>query len=119
VYLRALGYCRLSCRAQDRGEGVEHHGGVVERDCDHLDADHMFGPVVEFYLATPQPEYVATWGEFKRSGWTDVHAIPIANTLDSAQSHLIIGPIAGAIFGAIGGVITRLNDKQEQRPAIV
>jgi hypothetical protein len=34
------------------------------------------------------------------------------------QSHLTIGPIAGAIFAAIGGVITRLNDKQEQRPAI-
>src|SRR6202011_6157920 len=61
----------------------------------------LFGFFVEFYLATPKPEYVATWGEFKRSGWTDIHAFTIANTLDAAQSHLIIGPIIGAVSGGI------------------
>jgi hypothetical protein len=67
-----------------------------------------FGFVLEFYLVTPKPEYVATWAEFKRSGWTDVHAFTIANTLDSALSHLIVGPIAGAIFGAVFGAIARI-----------
>lgn len=65
----------------------------------------LFGFVLEFYVATPKPEYVATWGEFKRSGWTDIQAFTIANTLYSAQSHLIVGPILGAIFGWIGGAV--------------
>jgi len=65
----------------------------------------LFGFALEFYMVPPKPEYVATWGEFKRSGWTDIQAFTIANTLYSAQSHLIIGPILGAIFGLIGGGI--------------
>jgi hypothetical protein len=72
-----------------------------------------FGFALEFYLVTPKPEYVATWGEFKRSGWTDVHAFSIANTLDSALSHLIVGPIVGAIFGGIAGVVTRIPRKPQ------
>jgi hypothetical protein len=67
-----------------------------------------FGFVLEFYLVTPKPEYVATWAEFRRSGWTDVHAFTIANTLDSALSHLVAGPIVGAIFGALFGAIARI-----------
>jgi hypothetical protein len=70
-----------------------------------------FGFALEFYLVTPKPEYVATWGEFKRSGWTDVHAFTIANTLDSALSHLIVGPIVGAIFGGVAGGVTRIPRK--------
>jgi hypothetical protein len=65
----------------------------------------LFGFLLEFYVAPPKPEYVATWGEFQRSGWTDMQAFTIANTLYSAQSHLIVGPIVGATFGLIGGVI--------------
>jgi hypothetical protein len=67
-----------------------------------------FGFALEFYVATPKPEYVATWGEFKRSGWTDIHAFTIANTLDGALSHLIAGPIVGALFGGVAGAFTRL-----------
>jgi hypothetical protein len=79
----------------------------------------LFGFFVEFYLATPKPEYVATWGEFKRSGWTDIHAFTMANTLDAAQSHLIIGPIIGGISGGIAGVITHLHGKREQSPTVL
>lgn len=64
-----------------------------------------FGFALEFYLVTPKPEYVATWGEFKRSGWSDVHAFTLANTLDSALSHLIAGPVVGGIFGGVAGVL--------------
>jgi hypothetical protein len=70
-----------------------------------------FGFALEFYLATPNPEYVATWGEFKRSGWTDIHAFTIANTLDSALSHLIVGPIVGVVFGGAAGALTRIPRK--------
>lgn len=65
----------------------------------------LFGFALEFYLFTPKPEYVATWAEFKRSGWIDIEAFTIANTLDSARSHLIFGPIIGAIAGVIAGAI--------------
>jgi hypothetical protein len=69
--------------------------------------------MLEFYIAVPKPEYVATWAEFKRSGWTDVRAFTVVNTLDSAVSHLVIGPIAGAIFGAIAAAFAR---KPRPRP---
>lgn len=72
----------------------------------------IFGFVLEFYLSPPAPEAVASWGEFQRSGWTDLRAFAIVNTLDSAQSHLIAGPILGAVCGAIGGIILRLRGKQ-------
>jgi hypothetical protein len=72
-----------------------------------------FGFALEFYWAMPKPEYVATWGEFQRSGWTDIHAFTIANTLDAALSHLIAGPIIGAIFGAAAGVVTRIRRKPQ------
>ena len=71
----------------------------------------MFGFALEFYLAMPRPAYVATWGEFKRSGWTDVHAFTIANTLDAAQSHLIAGPVLGAVFGAIAAIVMRVQGR--------
>jgi hypothetical protein len=77
-----------------------------------------FGFALEFYLATPKPEYVVTWAEFKRTGWTDVHAFTIANTLDSALSHLIVGPIVGAIMGGVGGVVTRIPRKPQPGTAI-
>jgi hypothetical protein len=70
-----------------------------------------FGFALEFYLAMPKPEYVVTWGEFQRSGWTDVHAFTIANTLESALEHLVEGPIIGAIFGGVAGVVTRIPGK--------
>jgi len=57
------------------------------------------------YSSVPRPEYVATWAEFKRSGWTDARAFAIANTLDAGFSHLIIAPIVGIIFGAIGAAM--------------
>ncbi len=57
------------------------------------------------YSSVPRPEYVATWAEFKRSGWTDARAFAIANTLDAGFSHLAIAPIVGIIFGAIGAAI--------------
>jgi hypothetical protein len=68
-----------------------------------------FGFALEFYLVTPKPEYVATWGEFKRSGWPDVRAFTIATSLDSALSHLIAGPIVGAIFGGIASAVRRIR----------
>ena len=67
------------------------------------------GFAIEFYWIVPSPAEVVTWGEFQRSGWGDVRAFTIANTLDSAFSHLLIGPIVGAVVGVIGGAIARIR----------
>jgi hypothetical protein len=69
-----------------------------------------FGFVL-MYWSVPSPEYVATWSEFKSSGWTDARAFAIANTLDSGFSHLLIGPIVGAVVGGLAGVIAPVQRK--------
>jgi hypothetical protein len=67
-----------------------------------------FGFVLMCFTA-PQIDYIATWAEFKRSGWPDVRAFAIANTLESGFSHLLTGPIVGAIFGGIATILSRIN----------
>jgi hypothetical protein len=66
----------------------------------------LVGCGVALTLASvPSASYVSTWSEFRSSGWTDATAFGIANTFDSAYSHLVAGPIVGAITGGIGGMI--------------
>lgn len=69
------------------------------------------------YSSIPRLDYVATWPEFQRSGWGDVHAFSIANTLDSGFSHLLIGPIVGAIFGGIASLIARFQRRRQPSAA--
>jgi hypothetical protein len=56
----------------------------------------------------PSPAYVATWSEFKQSGWSNAHAFAIANSLEAVLSHLVTGPIVGTIFGILGVGIAKL-----------
>jgi hypothetical protein len=58
---------------------------------------------------TPPPDYVATWSEFKSSGWSSPRAFGIANCFEAVLSHLVTGPIAGTIFGLLGVAIARLQ----------
>jgi hypothetical protein len=60
------------------------------------------------FLAPANPALVATWQEFKRSAWTDPAAIQIANTLDSAFSHLLLAPVVALVVGAIGAGLGKL-----------
>lgn len=69
------------------------------------------------YSSIPRLDYVATWPEFQRSGWGDVHAFSIANTLDSGFSHLLIGPFVGALFGGVAGIIARLQHEPQPSAA--
>jgi hypothetical protein len=48
---------------------------------------------------------VSTCLEFRSSGWTDATAFGIANTLDFAFSHMLVGPLVGARTGGIAGVV--------------
>jgi hypothetical protein len=63
------------------------------------------GFIVEFFIAPPAPVAVSMWAEYRRSGWTDAHAFGLANTLDSAFTHLIIAPIVAVVFGGIGSLL--------------
>jgi hypothetical protein len=65
------------------------------------------GFVIEFFVAPPNPAYVSTWAEFKRSGWTDAHAFGIANALDSGFTHLVMAPLVALLFGLAGALLTR------------
>ncbi len=57
----------------------------------------------------PSAAYVATWGEFTHSAWTDPRAFGIANTFDAVVSHLVPGPIIGVAFGTLGFGVARLQ----------
>ena len=67
------------------------------------------GFALQFFIAPPQPGYVATWAEFKRSGWSDAGAFGIANTLDSGFNHLVIAPMVGIAVGSLGAWIGRFS----------
>ena len=59
--------------------------------------------------AYPPADYVATWPEFQASGWTNARAFAIANTFDAVWAHLLVGPVAGSLFGGLGIGAARLN----------
>ena len=63
------------------------------------------GFLIEFFVAPPDPATVSMWAEYRRSGWTDAHAFGLANTLDSACTHLVIAPIVAMVFGSIGSLL--------------
>lgn len=65
------------------------------------------GFAVQLFAAPAPSAEIATWAEFTRSGWTDTCAFAIANTLDSAFTHLVIAPVLAALFGGIASVIGR------------
>lgn len=65
------------------------------------------GFAIQLFVVPPDPAYVATWPEFKRSGWTDARAFGLANTLDSGFTHLVLAPFVALIFGGIASLIAR------------
>ena len=67
------------------------------------------GFLIQFFVVPPKPEYVSTWSEFKRTGWTDPHAFEIANTLDSGFTHLIIAPVVALLFGGVASLLARFT----------
>jgi hypothetical protein len=71
------------------------------------------GFVIEFFAARPEPAYISTWAEFKRSGWTDARAFGLANTLDSEFTHLVIAPVVALVFGGVACFFARLGSSKE------
>ena len=65
------------------------------------------GFLIELLVAPADPAAVSMWAEYRRSGWTDPRAFGLANTLESASTHLFIAPIVAAVFGGVGSVLAR------------
>jgi len=71
------------------------------------------GFVLQFFVARPEPAYISTWAEFKRSGWTDARAFGLANTLDSAFTHLLVAPGVALVFGGVASFLGQSNSSKE------
>jgi hypothetical protein len=71
----------------------------------------LAGTLLEFYIAPIPLEDMKAWAEFQRSGWNDLAAFSIANTLDETSTHLIVGPVVACLFGALGYCLSRLTRK--------
>jgi hypothetical protein len=67
------------------------------------------GFAIDLFIAPPAPDLISTWAEFKRSGWTDAQAFGIANTFDSAFTHLWMGPLIALLVGSIGAWIGKMK----------
>jgi hypothetical protein len=63
------------------------------------------GALIELWLVPTDPGAVATWAEFRRSGWNDPVAFQVANTMDAAFSHLLLAPIVATVSGGLGSVL--------------
>lgn len=50
--------------------------------------------------------------DYARSGWTDVRAFAIANTLGAGVTHLVEGPVIAAVLGAAGSGLGQLGAKR-------
>ncbi len=77
------------------------------------------GTLVEYVLAPIPLIEMRAWAEFGRSGWSDVRAFSIANTLDEASTHLLIGPVIAIVFGlagsGLGGLRRSANVRSDLR----
>ena len=71
------------------------------------------GFLIEFFAAKPAPESIVTWGEFKRSGWTDPRAFAIANTMDSAFTHLLAAPAVALLLGTAASYLAQSSSPKE------
>ena len=71
------------------------------------------GTLLELFIAPIPLESMRAWGEFQRSGWNDLYAFSIANTIVEVSTHLFVGPIVACIFGTIGFRLRRLSSKPD------
>jgi hypothetical protein len=74
---------------------------------------------IGMYFDVPSSAYVATWPEYIRSRSGDPQAFAIANTLDSATSHLAVALLLGSILGGAGwcaGSMRRRDDSHDVQP---
>ncbi len=64
-----------------------------------------FGLVLTYSSIDRLEQILATDPDYLRSRWSDIQAFAIANSFDSAFSHLLVAPIVACVVGAAGGLI--------------
>ena len=69
------------------------------------------GEIVEFFVHPAPASEVATWGEYLRSDWSDAAAFQIANTMDSATTHLVVAPFVALVLGSSGAALGSVRKK--------
>ena len=75
------------------------------------------GEIAEFFVHPPPASEVSKWAEFQRSQWSDSALFQIANTMDSATTHLTMAPLVALILGSAGaaaGLAGRKSKSAEQ-----
>lgn len=70
---------------------------------------------IELFLKPPDPTKVALWSEYQRSGWSNARLFALANTLDSATTHLMLAPFVACVFGGAGLLMRRIVAKHQQK----
>lgn len=71
------------------------------------------GFAVQIFIARQNPAEVSNWAEYKRSGWTDPRAFALADTLDSALTHLVMAPLVGLGVSAVTSYLGRMNYREK------
>jgi hypothetical protein len=69
------------------------------------------GELAEFFVHPAAASEVAKWAEFQRSHWTDAASFQIANTMDSATTHLTMAPLVALILGSVGATVALVGRK--------
>lgn len=69
------------------------------------------GELTEFFLHPTPASEVSQWAEFQRSHWSDAASFQIANTMDSATTHLAMAPFVALILGSAGAAIGSAKSK--------
>ena len=73
------------------------------------------GEITEFFLHPAPASQVSTWAEFQRSHWTSAASFQVANTIDSATTHLTMAPLVALILGSIGAIAGFLGRKSDSK----
>jgi hypothetical protein len=63
------------------------------------------GEIEEFFVHPAAASEVSRWAEFERSHWSDPASFQVANTMDSAATHLAMAPFVALILGSAGAAI--------------
>jgi hypothetical protein len=69
------------------------------------------GELAEFFLHPAPASEVSTWAEFQRSHWSNPASFQVANTMDSATTHLTMAPLVALILGSAGAAAGLLGRK--------
>jgi hypothetical protein len=64
-----------------------------------------FGLLLALIAPSRLAHILATDPDYRRSGWTDVRAFVLANTLDNSFTHLLGALVVGTVVGVIGSAI--------------